>query len=163
MLKSSAAQTKATGLSHQCNVPSGRSRCFPDLWPQTLLWLWDGLFAFSPLSPLSLLGLIYHLPLWGWLYPPTQNQPHCAMKMPPLWKMLCQWLRVVYSNFCGSAWVLYLGVSFHDACESMTGSPSTSLLSYTLTPPFSSSSGDLFLSFPSDLFFLVSWCSLQCD
>lgn len=81
-----AAPTTATGLSQRSNVPSGQSRCFPDLWPQTLLWLWDSIF-FCPLCPHPPRGQIYHLPLWGWLYCATQEQPQCAQKMPLLCKI----------------------------------------------------------------------------
>lgn len=67
------------------------------------------------------------------------------------------WCTVISVDQCE----LYLGVSFHDDCESLIGLPPSSFLSSTLTPPFSSSSHYLFLSFPSHLFFLVSWCSLN--
>lgn len=58
MLKGYGAHTTATGLSQRSNVPSGRSRCFPDLWPQTLLWLWG--------RPLCLLSPLSSLPCWAW-------------------------------------------------------------------------------------------------
>lgn len=102
-------------------------------------------FCLSPLCPLSLLCLIYHLPLWGWLYLPTQNQPHCSMEMPPLWTLLCKCLRVAYSNHVCEYDFCTLTVSFHDHYESRSPSFPFSL-SWFLAPPFFR---HLFRSIPS--------------
>lgn len=87
----------------------------------------------SLLSPL--LGLIYHLPLWGWLYPPTQNQPHSALEMPPLWKMLCKWPRAAYSNYACEYDFYTLVPSFMLLVKVLHDCLSSQSPQHSLTPP----------------------------
>lgn len=122
-----------------------------------------GTASLPSLPPLSPLPAGPDLPsaTLKWLYPTTQNQPHCVLEMPPLWKMLCKWLRVAYSNYVCKFRVLFSWFFFHVVYESHHLS-SHFALSLTPTAPLFSLSGSLFLPFLPHLFCLVSWCSHGC-
>lgn len=97
--------TAATGLSQRSNVPSGQSRCFPDPWPQTLLWLWDSIFGLLSTLSTSPMGTDLPSATLGVTLSATQEQLHWEQKMPLLWKILCK--RTKYSHhICKSDFIL---------------------------------------------------------